>query len=376
MGYVLKTLIDIQGKIAADPAVLNEARKRRDLVAQAAERAVKGALRSFRSGSVAHGTVNRPVTDADGGVVLDRRDYPTLGPDGSGEGPNDVVDDLCDEVEREVRGDYSDAKAKQSRRGLLVEFNKPCSNEEDPTVDHIVTLTRKDAEGLWIPDLEKDRWTPSHPEKHTQLFTSGTSELRRLRAHVTRLAKAWNKQWDENDRALSSFNVEALAWEYVQDGSIPLDVVLAGWFAYARDEIHKSETKDPARVSESIRLLLTKETAVARFGNAAEWIKHALAHDDDEETVKDDLSRVFPKYVKAPTTKSSKEILAAALRSGNEGVGATKSGVGVGIGAAIKTDTVVRSGRRLVGHPASADPGTAVIQTFVGSRVLDGSGQG
>src|SRR2546430_1414953 len=83
---------------------------------------------------------------------------------------------------------------KQTRRGVLVEFNQPCNADEDPTVDHIVTLTRKDAEGLWIPDLEKDRWTPSHPEKHTELFTSGTKELRRLRARVTRLAKAWNKQ--------------------------------------------------------------------------------------------------------------------------------------------------------------------------------------
>ena len=47
--------------------------------------AIDGALRWFRSGSVAHGTVNKPVTDADCGLVLDRRNerYATLGPDGA-----------------------------------------------------------------------------------------------------------------------------------------------------------------------------------------------------------------------------------------------------------------------------------------------------
>jgi Second Messenger Oligonucleotide or Dinucleotide Synthetase domain len=337
MGFVQKTLDEIQVKIAADPAVLREARKRRDLVANAVERAVKGALRSFRSGSVAHGTVNRPVTDADGGVVLDRRQYPTLGPDSSGEGPNDIVDDVCDAIGDDIRNDYPNAKVKQSRRGVLVEFNRPCNAEEDPTVDHILTLTRKNGEGLWIPDLKKDRWTPSHPEKHTELFTNGTRELRRLRARVTRLAKAWNKQWAENDRALSSFNVETLAWEFVRDASASVEATLTGWFAYAASEVRKGETKDPAGVSEPIRLPLGQAVAVERLSEAARNMAHAMERDDDEDTVKDDLSRVFWKYVKPAAAKSSKDALAAVLRRGNQGVVATKGGIAVGTGTAMKT---------------------------------------
>jgi Second Messenger Oligonucleotide or Dinucleotide Synthetase domain len=336
MGYVQETLDEIQAKIAADPAVLAEARKRRDVVARAVERAVKGALRSFRSGSVAHGTVNRPVTDADGGVVLDRTKYPALGPDGSGDGPNDIVDEICDDVGSDIRKEHAKAEVKQSRRGVLVEFNEPCNSEEDPTVDHIVTLTRKDAGGLWIPDLEKDRWTPSHPEKHTELFTSGSREKRRLRARVTRLAKAWNKQWDENDRALSSFNVEALAWEFVQDETMPVDAVLTGWFAYAAAEIRKGETKDPAGVSEPIRLPLGQEVAVQRLSHAAANMAHAMEHDEDEDTVKNDLSRVFWKYVK-PAESSAKDEFAAVLRGGNDGIRVTKTGVGLGAGTAMKT---------------------------------------
>lgn len=337
MGYVQKTLNEIQRKIAADPAVLREARKRRDLVAHATERVVKGALRSFRSGSVAHGTVNKPVTDADGGVVLDRRDYPALGPDGSGEEPNDVVDQICKGIGTDVRKEYPNAKVKQSRRGVLVEFNKPCNDEEDPTVDHVVTLTRKTGEGLWIPDLENNKWTPSHPEKHTELFTSGTQKLRTLRARVTRLAKAWNKQWNEDDRSLSSFNVEALAWEYVQDENMSVDSALAGWFAYARDEIRKGETKDPARVSEPIRLPLGRDVAVQRLGFAADKMKHALANDDDADVVQEDLSQVLPQFVEKPT--SPKEALAAALREGT----ATGSKTGIGVAGGVSALKPVRS---------------------------------
>jgi hypothetical protein len=70
MGLVLDILNnEVRKKIAVNDKVLKEARKRRDLVAEAAME-IEGALRWFRSGSVAHGWVNRPVTDADSGVVL------------------------------------------------------------------------------------------------------------------------------------------------------------------------------------------------------------------------------------------------------------------------------------------------------------------
>lgn len=334
MGVVLDILNDVRNQIAADEKVLKEAQDRRNLTADSAME-IEGSLRSFRSGSVAHGTVNKPVTDADGGVVLDRRNekYTNLGPDGQGEGPEEVVDELCDLVRPKVREKYPNADVEHSRRGIYVEFNEPVNDEEDPTVDLIVTLTRKDADGLWIPDMDNDRWTPSHPEKHTELFTEGTRERRALRARVTRLAKAWNKQWDEGDRALSSFNIEALVWEFIDDGTVPLDQALADWFAYARAEIEKADTKDPAEVSEPIRLLKSRDIAVKRLGSAADKLAHALANEDDEDAVRDDLSGVFWKYVDAP--KESKSAFADALRK-NEGIGATKVGLSLGGGTTMK----------------------------------------
>jgi hypothetical protein len=336
MGLVLDILNNIRSQIAADETVLKEAQDRRDLAAEGAME-TEGALRWFRSGSVAHGTVNEPVSDADSGLVLDRRNerYAKLGPDGEGEGPDEVCDEIAVLVEDKVREEYPKAEVKQSRRGLEIEFNEPLNDEEDPTVDLIVTLTRKDKDGLWIPDRDDNTWSASHPEKHTKLFTGDSKELRALRARVARLAKAWNRQFDDGDRPLSSFNIVTLAFEYVKDASVPLDEALAGWFRYAHDELDKAETKDPAEVSEPIRLLLPKATVVKRLGSAADRLEHALENEDDEDAVRDDLATVYPDYVDAPA--GSKSELASALRGGNAGVGVSKAGLIVGGEKVLKT---------------------------------------
>jgi hypothetical protein len=335
MGLMLDILNDIRAEIAVDDDVLEEARNRRDLVAAAAME-IDGALRWFCSGSVAHGTVNAPVTDADAGIVLDRRTYPSLGPDGDGEGPEDIVKELGELVGPVVRESYPHATMQHSRRGLYVAFAAPLDGEQDPTVDLIVTLTRKGAAGLWIPDLDNNEWSASHPEKHTQLFTSGSKKQRALRARTARLAKAWNKQWAKDNRALSSFNIETLVWEYIDDdASVPLDEALAGWFAYAHDELKKGRTKDPAGVSEDIKLLLPKQTVLRRLASAADRLEQALDDETDEAKVKDLLAGAYPHYVEPPA--QSKSAMAAALREGNQGVGASKTGLVIGGGAALKT---------------------------------------
>lgn len=332
MGYTLEVLNEVRAAIAANDDVLKEARDRRNLVTEAS-RSLGGTLRTFRSGSLAHGTVNAPVDDADSGVVLDRRSFPSLGPEGGGEGPDDVVEELQRIVGDKARETYPNARAGTSKRGLEVSFDQPIQ-EQDPTVDLIVTLTRSEGEGLWIPNLEKNSWDASHPEKHTELFTSGSRSLKAHRAHVIRLAKAWNCEFDRP--ALSSFNISALAWELITDTSLGLDHALAAWFSYAAAALAKGDTDDPAGVSPPIKLLAGRSTAVARLEEARDRILEALAHDDDEDTVRDALSRVFPSHVTAPSGSGAR--LASLLRSGNAGVSMTKAGIAVGsAGAAIKT---------------------------------------
>lgn len=142
-------LEEIRQEISASDDDLREARKRRDLVLKAAA-SFPGTLRTFKSGSVAHGNVNNPVDDADGGMVLDRRVYVELGPDSAdGEGPEDIVNEVRDHVMGIVRETYPKARSRLIKRATLIRFNEPNADGVDPSID---------LEGLWIPNRDKDDW--------------------------------------------------------------------------------------------------------------------------------------------------------------------------------------------------------------------------
>ena len=267
--------------------------------------------------------MNRPVTDGDGGVVLDRRIYPELGPDGDGEGPHEIIEDMHDFLGPRVREHYEDATVHRMKRGLKVYFHDPIDEEQDPTVDLVVALNRKADDALWIPNRDRSRWDPSHPEKHYQLLRAGTKAHRRVRARVIRLGKAWNCQYSEP--GLCSFNIVALALEAITE-PLPLDQAMADFFHYAAMAIGKGRTKDPADVSPSIKLLLDQKVVVARLRKAADGLATALDHDDDVEVVDEALSEVFFRYVEPPAGGRSE--LVDALRRNNHGL---EVGAGAGL---------------------------------------------
>lgn len=212
MSTVDDILADVREQIDADGAPLKEARIRLNLVLKQAEK-LPGRLRTYRSGSLAAHTMIDPVTDGDGGLVLDRRHHHTLGRDGDSEAPTRVVAELIEFLGDEVRKKYPAARIHKSKRGPEIHFRRPV-NGVDPTADLIVALTHKDEVGLWIPNLETDRWARSHPEKHTELLEAGNKQLRSKRRKVIRLAKAWNKQFYEP--AVSSFQLSVWALEFVE----------------------------------------------------------------------------------------------------------------------------------------------------------------
>ena len=152
------------------------------------------------------------------------------------------------------------------KRGLLVRFNEPLSSGEDSTVDLVVALNRVEALGLWIPNLDRNRWDPSHPERHVELFTSGWPELRQTRQHVVRVAKAHAKQFSEP--AVCSFNIAALAWECIELAE-PLDRALQRFFDYAATSLAQHLTADPAGVSAPIKVA-DRNRAVRRFRTVAD----------------------------------------------------------------------------------------------------------
>ena len=110
----------VRHQIQADDAVLGEARRRRDRVRALAER-YDGALRSFPSGSLAHGTVNEPVKDADSGMILDRRSWPQLGPGGAGLGPVEIVTEVARFVHRGLITDWPKVTYTINKRAILYE---------------------------------------------------------------------------------------------------------------------------------------------------------------------------------------------------------------------------------------------------------------
>jgi len=87
-------LDQLRKDIAANPDSQAEAKARQKAVFAADT--FSGSLRTYKSGSVAIRFTNHPVSDAGGGVVMDRRSFPALGPEGDGELPAALVEDLRD----------------------------------------------------------------------------------------------------------------------------------------------------------------------------------------------------------------------------------------------------------------------------------------
>lgn len=316
------TLLDtIRRDIAADPSPLSVARDRLAAVCAAAE-AHPDALRTYQSGSLASRFTNHPVSDADGGLVIDRRKHPSLGPDGAGELPRRLVDEVHRLIRPQLVRQYPCVRIESMKRGLLVRFNQPLPSGEDPTVDLVVALNRVDAPGLWIPNLDRNRWDPSHPERHVELFTAGWPALRQTRQHVVRVAKAQAKQF--SNPAVCSFNIAALAWECIEVAE-PLDRALWRFYSHAASSMAQHLTKDPAGVSAPIKVS-DRNLAVTRFRRVADAIALAIDAGDDSAKVHDVLSAfgVFWKLIQASLSPEAAAVHQAVSDNGSLSI--TKSG--------------------------------------------------
>ncbi|MFE0147752.1 hypothetical protein ACFWY5_11435 [Nonomuraea sp. NPDC059007] len=340
MGYTNDYLTSVGSDIAADDAALTETRGRLALVRKIAI-GFRGAHRTYASGSLAHHTINDPVTDGDGGVVLNRSYYPQLGPDGGGEAPNSVAADLCALLGPEIRNTYPNARCGTSKRGPKITFGEPV-NGQDPSVDLVLALTRREGSGLWIPNLHMDRWEASDPEKHVELLNGGTVALRRTRRRVIRLAKAWNKQWTLP--GLSSFHLSALALEHVTPGMSVATGLHAVFDEGATFLATGCNTPDPAGVSNPLKLMkgVTREAVVQRLRAAADAIADALAHDDDETAVQSALHKVFRNYVEAPASDQ----LAAVVAEMRPRTPITTVALGLSAPAVVIPPTRAYGGRR------------------------------
>lgn len=325
MSETASRLEDVEKQISADDTALGEARHRRREVLEVCG-TFGGVVGTFSSGSVAMGVVNDPVEDADGGMTLDRRQYPQMGPDGGGETPLQVVADLHALVGPAIREIWPKATVHDMKRGITVKMHAPLWTGADPYVDVVVAMNRRDAPGLWIPNMAAGRWDPSHPQCHVELMITGSRALRRTRARVVRLAKAWNKQYTQP--AVSSFNIVALALECITT-TMPIDEALLVFFDHAATSLALRRTEDPAGVSGPIKLETTKDVAVARLAKARDHLANAGGAGDDLDAVAAELHKVFWNYLPEPLGTASKGGVADLLRQGTPRLRTTASGLAV-----------------------------------------------
>jgi hypothetical protein len=318
--YSEQILDTVRKRIAPEDRVLKAARERRNAV-KAIAMQFRGAARAFNSGSVAHATANNPVSDADCGVVLDRRSHADLGPDGGGVGPVSVVNDMVAAIKPEIRKKYPKATTETTKRAVLVEIHEPIG-DEDPSVDLIVGLTRKSDDALWIPQLFADRWDPSHPERHTALLTADPEDLRVHRARALRLAKAAVCN-DGDARVMCSFNIEALALIYVVEVRPTLSESLEQLFTCASLSITEGLTPDPAGVSKPIKLPdgVTKEDASRRLAFFAGCVKEARAASTRAGALAA-LAKIYSPQLE-PELASAKSGIADELRRNERGAATT-----------------------------------------------------
>lgn len=283
-----KALEQVLRQIAVPRDVLAEAKARRNLVCRLAMRH-PAARDTWYSGSIAHGTHNSPLGDADCGVMVDRRsqEFRAYGPDaaGGGLGPEGFIQTFAAAVLPSLRASgYPNAEVDLSgNRAIKFLFNDRIDfgelGEVDPYVDLIVGLDRREAPGIWIPNRREQGWDPAHPQKHTWLMTERDGqELVVHRAHLIRLGKRAIKRDGQEPRipAMCSWNFSALALAHVEVRA-PLAAALSALFSDASRSIATGLTEDPAEVAGPIGLPdgMTNEESARRLAQMATIVAEA-----------------------------------------------------------------------------------------------------
>lgn len=270
--------------------VLAEAKRRRNLICELAMKH-EAARAAWYSGSVAHGTANSPLGDADCGVMVDRRfdEFRAFGPDapGGGKGPEAFIQSFADWVlPRLVEADCPNATVDLTgNRAIKFMFNEPIELDAlgivDPYVDLIIGLDRRDAPGVWIPNRRRRGWDPAHPQRHTELMTTGAPDkLIVHRAHLLRLSKrAVKRDGLQTDLpAVCSWNLSALGLAFIVERA-RIAAALAQFLGAAAASIRRELTDDPAGVAGKIKLPdgVTREYAAERLQMMSDVVGQAAA---------------------------------------------------------------------------------------------------
>lgn len=252
---------------------LNEARRRRDLLAAVLKREFPSS-RTYVNGSVAHGDALDPLTDIDLGVVVAEAKY-THGP--GKKACSDLQERAAQAIRDGLKDEFPELRVewKGRKRSILVRFKQPVSlGQDDFTADVIVAVDNPDDDGLFIPSF--NTWSRSHPEEHTRLIRHANKNVTRYSyARTVRLVKHYNRS---NQNPLCSWNIKALALGAI---TAPTHLVegLLDWFDYAISDLSDGLTEDPAGVAEkpiAVNDKMTRTDVIARLRRSQERLLKAL----------------------------------------------------------------------------------------------------
>ncbi len=301
-------------RIAVPDGVLTEARKRRDRIREVVEGNFH-TLGSFGSGSLAHGTQNDPLNDADAAVVLDRRVYGGLGP--KGEGPCAMVEEVRGVLRSELKEEYSDVRFYTGgHRAIRINFMEPIQPGAANFTADLIVAVRRDEGGLWIPDLDNDSWDPSHPKRHVELVVERNKKTGSRFARIMRLAKHANSH---HGKTIVSFNVVALGLEAITE-KVSLPEGLALFLRHVANGLDKALTEDPAGVSGPIKVNgPRRKDAAKKFKHLAELAEEALQFEANgqEAQAQRNWSKVLPGAIDPPKNEDLEAEFAAAARKDN-----------------------------------------------------------
>jgi predicted nucleotidyltransferase len=247
MNHTLPTLEELlteaRHRIEVTPEEIEEARRRREAIANALRTEFPGS-RVYFNGSLAHGDALTPLTDIDLGIVIAEAKH-THGP--GKKGPRDLMDRAADAIRLVLKSEFPKltVQVEGCTRAVLVRFGDPVhAGEKDFTADVICAIDNLDGPGLFIPKMPG--WSRSDPETHTWMVREAIEMTRVAFAHIVRLLKHWNRS---NGKPLVSWNVKALALGCLTCPTTQL-AGLSTWFAYSADELDNGLTEDPAGVAE------------------------------------------------------------------------------------------------------------------------------
>lgn len=293
---------------------IDEARARRDLVKEAAL-TYEGALRFIKSGSLAHHTISGRVSDADGALMLDRRVYKDYGPDSDeGLGPEDLVVGVAEDIRDTVKQVYPNVYISTNhKRAIYFRFRDPLPDDQDPTVDLIIGLDRKDQPGIWIPNLDDNSWDPSHPGKHSEMVKARRQSTGHTSSKVVRALKLFSKQWEKE--LLFSFHWTAMMLESYPTRK-PLIEGVIDVLNHAADSLEEGDTDDPAGVSRPINIpsYRDRDVVISRIRNAATNLEEARQVDGDDEAALDEVLVIFGNVFSKADASTALEQAAVAVR--------------------------------------------------------------